>query len=202
MPGQYTELMMASDSAPDFTVDPCALRKACKDDAVFDDWTEPDYRAIANELGALPEYTLLRVEDDAYQSGGWASFVEIQLARRGIEPEIQNGYRVTQYASVTLCRIAPLAAFMKVSDEWRVLDGTNRSTALPCVDDMTADFPWDERRRVPDVLARHGYRVLSPEVGQRTMPDGLAADTLLGGRDEDESDVAHTIFDAWFHWMD
>lgn len=67
---------------------------------------------------------------------------------------------------------------------------------------FTADFPWDGRRRVPDVLARHGYRVLSPDVGQRTMPDGLAAETLLGGRNEDEPYVAHTIFDAWFHWMD
>jgi|GEM_PF-3833464 len=34
------------------------------------------------------------------------------------------------------------------------------------------------------------------------MPDGLAAETLLGGRNEDEPYVAHTIFDAWFHWMD
>lgn len=195
--------MMLSDTAPDFAADPRALRKACEDDAVFDDWTEPDYRAIADELGALPEYTLLRVEDDAYKSGGWASFVEIQLAPRGAEPEIQDGYRVTHYASVTLCRIAPLAAFMKVSDERCALDGTGYPALfLPCVDNMTADCPWDEQHRVPGVLARHGYRVLSPELGQRTMPDGLTAETLLGGKDEDEPYVAHTIFDAWFHWMD
>lgn len=135
--------MMLSDAAPDFAADPRALRKACEDDAVFDDWTEPDYRAIADELGALPEYTLLRVEDDAYKSGGWASFVEIQLAPRGAEPEIQDGYRVTHYASVTLCRIAPLAAFMTVNDEWRALDGTGQAAFLPCVDNMTADCPWD-----------------------------------------------------------
>ncbi len=73
-----------------------------------------DYRRIAAELGRTPESTVFSIEDSDYGSGGWASFIEIRLARRGAEPEIRDGYQTTRYASVVVCRIAPLAVLMKV----------------------------------------------------------------------------------------
>lgn len=67
-----------------------------------------DYRRIAAELGRTPESTVFSIEDSDYGSGGRASFIEIRLARRDAEPEIRDGYQATRYASVAVCRIAPL----------------------------------------------------------------------------------------------
>lgn len=86
--------MMLADCGQDFVTDPNLLALACEDAEVFGDWVMPDYRRIAAELGRTPESTVFSIEDSDYGSG-WASFVEIRLARRGAEPEIRDGYQVT-----------------------------------------------------------------------------------------------------------
>lgn len=197
--------MLLSDVGPDFVTDPHMLKIACHDEpeVLFDDWTAPDPRAIAAELGRLPEFALLHQEyKDGSHGCGWASFDEIRLARQGEESELRHGYRVTRYVSVSLCRIAPLAAIMKIRERGEAIDGKGAYSSLPTVDDITDSIPWDERGHAAATLAKYGYRILSPEVGRQTMSDGLAADTLLGGRAEKDPYVGHTIFDGWFHWMD
>lgn len=161
----------------------------------------PDYRRIAAERGRTPESTVFSIEDSDYGSG-WASFVEIRLARRGAEPEIRDGYQVTRYASVVVCRIAPLAALMKVVEARVALDGKGSCGYLPVSDDLVSAVPWDTRQRIPEILANYGYQILAPEIGRLRLPDGLGVDTLLTSKDEKDCYIGHHVFDAWFHWMD
>lgn len=193
--------MMLADCGQDFVTDPNLLALACEDAEVFGDWVMPDYRRIAAELGRTPESTVFSIEDSDYGSG-WASFVEIRLARRGAEPEIRDGYQVTRYASVVVCRIAPLAALMKVVEARVALDGKGSCGYLPVSDDLVSDVPWDTRQRIPEILANYGYQILAPEIGRLRLPDGLGVDTLLASKDEKDCYIGHHVFDAWFHWMD
>ncbi|MGN0108652.1 MAG: hypothetical protein ACI38B_01020 [Bifidobacterium sp.] len=194
--------MMLADCGQDFVTDPNLLALACEDAEVFGDWVMPDYRRIAAELGRTPESTVFSIEDSDYGSGGWASFVEIRLARRGAEPEIRDGYQVTRYASVVVCRIAPLAALMKVVEARVALDGKGSCGYLPVSDDLVSAVPWDTRQRIPEILANYGYQILAPEIGRLRLPDGLGVDTLLTSKDEKDCYIGHHVFDAWFHWMD
>ena len=89
-------------------------------------------------------------------------FIEIRLARRGAEPEIRAGYQATRYASVVVCRIAPLAALMKVVEARVALDGTGSCGYLPVSDDLVSAVPWDTRQRIPEILANYGYQILAP----------------------------------------
>ena len=193
--------MMLADCGQDFVTDPNLLALACEDAVVFGDWVMPDYRRIAAELGRTPESTVFSIEDSDYGSG-WASFVEIRLARRGAEPEIRDGYQVTRYASVVVCRIAPLAALMKVVEARVALDGKGSCGYLPVSDDLVSAVPWDTRQRIPEILANYGYQILAPEIGRLRLPDGLGVDTLLTSKDEKDCYIGHHVFDAWFHWMD
>ncbi|MBM6982227.1 hypothetical protein ACLUXI_05835 [Bifidobacterium apri] len=193
--------MMLADCGQDFVTDPNLLALACEDAEVFGDWVMPDYRRIAAELGRTPESTVFSIEDSDYGSG-WASFVEIRLARRGAEPEIRDGYQVTRYASVVVCRIAPLAALMKVVEARVALDGKGSCGYLPVSDDLVSAVPWDTRQRIPEILANYGYQILAPEIGRLRLPDGLGVDTLLTSKDEKDCYIGHHVFDAWFHWMD
>jgi hypothetical protein len=193
--------MMLADCGQDFVTDPDLLALACEDAEVFGDWVMPDYRRIAAELGRTPESTVFSIEDSDYGSG-WASFVEIRLARRGAEPEIRDGYQVTRYASVVVCRIAPLAALMKVVEARVALDGKGSCGYLPVSDDLVSAVPWDTRQRIPEILANYGYQILAPEIGRLRLPDGLGVDTLLTSKDEKDCYIGHHVFDAWFHWMD
>lgn len=193
--------MMLADCGQDFVTDPNLLALACEDAEVFGDWVIPDYRRIAAELGRTPESTVFSIEDSDYGSG-WASFVEIRLARRGAEPEIRDGYQVTRYASVVVCRIAPLAALMKVVEARVALDGKGSCGYLPVSDDLVSAVPWDTRQRIPEILANYGYQILAPEIGRLRLPDGLGVDTLLTSKDEKDCYIGHHVFDAWFHWMD
>lgn len=193
--------MMLADCGQDFVTDPNLLALACEDAEVFGDWVMPDYRRIAAELGRTPESTVFSIEDSDYGSG-WASFVEIRLARRGAEPEIRDGYQVTLYASVVVCRIAPLAALMKVVEARVALDGKGSCGYLPVSDDLVSAVPWDTRQRIPEILANYGYQILAPEIGRLRLPDGLGVDTLLTSKDEKDCYIGHHVFDAWFHWMD
>ena len=193
--------MMLADCGQDFVTDPNLLALACEDAEVFGDWVMPDYRRIAAELGRTPESTVFSIEDSDYGSG-WASFVEIRLARRGAEPEIRDGYQVTWYASVVVCRIAPLAALMKVVEARVALDGKGSCGYLPVSDDLVSAVPWDTRQRIPEILANYGYQILAPEIGRLRLPDGLGVDTLLTSKDEKDCYIGHHVFDAWFHWMD
>ena len=129
-------------------------------------------------------------------------FIEIRLARRGAEPEIRDGYQVTRYASVVVCRIAPLAALMKVVEARVALDGKGSCGYLPVSDDLVSAVPWDTRQRIPEILANYGYQILAPEIGRLRLPDGLGVDTLLTSKDEKDCYIGHHVFDAWFHWMD
>ncbi|WP_304326479.1 hypothetical protein [Bifidobacterium thermacidophilum] len=192
---------MLADCGQDFVTDPNLLALACEDAEVFGDWVMPDYRRIAAELGRTPESTVFSIEDSDYGSG-WASFVEIRLARRGAEPEIRDGYQVTRYASVVVCRIAPLAALMKVVEARVALDGKGSCGYLPVSDDLVSAVPWDTRQRIPEILANYGYQILAPEIGRLRLPDGLGVDTLLTSKDEKDCYIGHHVFDAWFHWMD
>ncbi|PKU90268.1 hypothetical protein CQR47_1514 [Bifidobacterium thermophilum] len=192
---------MIADCGQDFVTDPNLLALACEDAEVFGDWVMPDYRRIAAELGRTPESTVFSIEDSDYGSG-WASFVEIRLARRGAEPEIRDGYQVTRYASVVVCRIAPLAALMKVVEARVALDGKGSCGYLPVSDDLVSAVPWDTRQRIPEILANYGYQILAPEIGRLRLPDGLGVDTLLTSKDEKDCYIGHHVFDAWFHWMD
>ena len=193
--------MMLADCGQDFVTDPNLLALACEDAEVFGDWVMPDYRRIAAELGRTPESTVFSIEDSDYGSG-WASFVEIRLARRGAEPEIRDGYQVTRYASVVVCRIAPLAALMKVVEARVAVDGKGSCGYLPVSDDLVSAVPWDTRQRIPEILANDGYQILAPEIGRLRLPDGLGVDTLLTSKDEKDCYIGHHVFDAWFHWMD
>ena len=193
--------MMLADCGQDFVTDPNLIALACEDAEVFGDWVIPDYRRIAAELGRTPESTVFSIEDSDYGSG-WASFVEIRLARRGAEPEIRDGYQVTRYASVVVCRIAPLAALMKVVEARVALDGKGSCGYLPVSDDLVSAVPWDTRQRIPEILANYGYQILAPEIGRLRLPDGLGVDTLLTSKDEKDCYIGHHVFDAWFHWMD
>ena len=193
--------MMLADCGQDFVTDPNLLALACEDAEVFGDWVMPDYRRIAAELGRTPESTVFSIEDSDYGSG-WASFVEIRLARRGAEPEIRDGYQVTRYASVVVCRIAPLAALMKVVEARVALDGKGSCGYLPVSDDLVSAVPWDTRQRIPEILANYGYQILAPEIGRLRLPYGLGVDTLLTSKDEKDCYIGHHVFDAWFHWMD
>ena len=193
--------MMLADCGQDFVTDPNLLALACEDAEVFGDWVIPDYRRIAAELGRTPESTVFSIEDSDYGSG-WASFVEIRLARRGAEPEIRDGYQVTRYASLVVCRIAPLAALMKVVEARVALDGKGSCGYLPVSDDLVSAVPWDTRQRIPEILANYGYQILAPEIGRLRLPDGLGVDTLLTSKDEKDCYIGHHVFDAWFHWMD
>ena len=193
--------MMLADCGQDFVTDPNLLALACEDAEVFEDWVMLDYRRIAAELGRTPESTVFSIEDSDYGSG-WASFVEIRLARRGAEPEIRDGYQVTRYASVVVCRIAPLAALMKVVEARVALDGKGSCGYLPVSDDLVSAVPWDTRQRIPEILANYGYQILAPEIGRLRLPDGLGVDTLLTSKDEKDCYIGHHVFDAWFHWMD
>ena len=193
--------MMLAECGQDFVTDPNLLALACEDAEVFGDWVMPDYRRIAAELGRTPESTVFSIEDSDYGSG-WASFVEIRLARRGAEPEIRDGYQVTRYASVVVCRIAPLAALMKVVEARVALDGKGSCGYLPVSDDLVSAVPWDTRQRIPEILANYGYQILAPEIGRLRLPDGLGVDTLLTSKDEKDCYIGHHVFDAWFHWMD
>ena len=194
--------MMLADCGQDFVTDPNFLALACEDAEVFGDWVMPDYRRIAAELGRTPESTVFSIEDSDYGSGGWASFIEIRLACRGAEPEIRDGYQVTRYASVVICRIAPLAALMKVVEAGVALDGKGSFSKLPVADDLVSAVPWDTRQRIPEILANYGYQILAPEIGRLRLPDGLGVDTLLTSKDEKDCYIGHHVFDAWFHWMD
>ncbi len=193
--------MMLADCGQDFVTDPNLLALACEDAEVFGDWVMPDYQRIAAELGCTPESTVFSIEDSDYGSG-WASFVEIRLARRGAEPEIRDGYQVTRYASVVVCRIAPLAALMKVVEARVALDGKGSCGYLPVSDDLVSAVPWDTRQRIPEILANYGYQILAPEIGRLRLPDGLGVDTLLTSKGEKDCYIGHHVFDAWFHWMD
>lgn len=193
--------MMLADCGQDFVTDPNLLALACEDAEVFGDWVMPDYQRIAAELGCTPESTVFSIEDSDYGSG-WASFVEIRLARRGVEPEIRDGCQVTRYASVVVCRIAPLAALMKVVEARVALDGKGSCGYLPVSDDLVSAVPWDTRQRIPEILANYGYQILAPEIGRLRLPDGLGVDTLLTSKDEKDCYIGHHVFDAWFHWMD
>lgn len=193
--------MMLADCGQDFATDPNLLALACEDAEVFEDWTMPDYRRIAAELGRTPESTVFSIEDSDYGSG-WASFVEIRLARRGAEPEIRDGYQVTRYASVLVCRIAPLAALMKVVEAGVALGGKGGFSNLPVADDLVSAVPWDTRERIPEILANYGYQILAPEIGRLRLPDGLGVDTLLTSKDEKDCYIGHHVFDAWFQWVD
>lgn len=193
--------MMLADCGQDFVTDPNLLALACEDAEVFGDWVMPDYQRIAAELGCTPGSTVFSIEDSDYGSG-WASFVEIRLARRGAEPEIRDGYQVTRYASVVVCRIAPLAALMKVVEARVALDGKGSCGYLPVSDDLVSAVPWDTRQRIPEILANYGYQILAPEIGRLRLPDGLGVDTLLTSKGEKDCYIGHHVFDAWFHWMD
>lgn len=193
--------MMLADCGQDFVTNPSLLALACEDAEVFGDWAMPDYRRIAAELGRTPESTVFSIEDSDYGSG-WASFIEIRLACRGAEPEIRDGYQVTRYASVVVCRIAPLAALMKVAEARVALNGKGSCGYLPVADDLVSAVPWDTRQRIPEILANYGYQILAPEIGRLRLPDGLGVDTLLTSKDEKDCYIGHHIFDAWFHWMD
>ena len=194
--------MMLADCGQDFVTDPNFLALACEDAEVFGDWAMLDYRRIAAELGRTPESTVFSIEDSDYDSGGWASFIPIRLACRGAEPEIRDGYQVTRYASVVICRIAPLAALMKVVEAGVALDGKGSFSKLPVADDLVSAVPWDTRQRIPEILANYGYQILAPEIGRLRLPDGLGVDTLLTSKDEKDCYIGHHVFDAWFHWMD
>lgn len=193
--------MKLADCGQDFVTDPNLLALACEDAEVFKDWAMPDYQRIAAELGCTPESTVFSIEDSDYGSG-WASFVEIRLARRGAESKIRDGYQVTQYASVVVCRIAPLAALMKVVEARVALNGKGSCGYLPVSDDLVSAVPWDTRQRIPEILANYGYQILAPEIGRLRLPDGLGVDTLLTSKDEKDCYIGHHVFDAWFHWMD
>lgn len=193
--------MKLADCGQDFVTDPNLLALACEDAEVFEDWAMPDHQRIAAELGCTPESTVFSIEDSDYGSG-WASFVEIRLARRGAESKIRDGYQVTQYASVVVCRIAPLAALMKVVEARVALDGKGSCGYLPVSDDLVSAVPWDTRQRIPEILANYGYQILAPEIGRLRLPDGLGVDTLLTSKDEKDCYIGHHVFDAWFHWMD
>lgn len=193
--------MMLADCGSDFITNRAALALACEDAEVFEDWAMPDHQRIAAELGCTPESTVFSIEDSDYGSG-WASFVEIRLARRGAESKIRDGYQVTQYASVVVCRIAPLAALMKVVEARVALDGKGSCGYLPVSDDLVSAVPWDTRQRIPEILANYGYQILAPEIGRLRLPDGLGVDTLLTSKDEKDCYIGHHVFDAWFHWMD
>ncbi len=194
--------MMLADCGQDFVTNPNLLALACEDAEVFGDWAMPDYRRIAAELGHTPESTVFSIEDSDYGSGGWASFIEIRLACRGAESEIRDGYQVTRYASVVVCRIAPLAALMKVVEARVALNGKGSCGYLPVSDDLVSAVPWDTRQRIPEILANYGYQILAPEIGRLRLPDGLGVDTLLTSKDEKDCYIGHHVFDAWFHWMD
>ncbi|MDO5060108.1 MAG: hypothetical protein Q4D73_00575 [Actinomycetaceae bacterium] len=174
------------------------LALACEDKCPDASWISPKYQAIAAELGRLPELVVQHIEDNNYGSG-YASFIEIRLAQRGVAPAERGNYEVTPYISVLVCKFAPLAALIGTAEYAIAKDGKSSSFALPAADRLCLKHTWDPQARVQEVLEGYGYQLLDPAIAGEQLPHGLTVSTILGEGGGYESD---TIFDAWFHWLD
>lgn len=186
------------DAGLHFVAEPEFLVLACEDKSPDANWIAPKYQALAAELGRLPELVVHQIEDDNYGSG-YASFIEIRLAKRGETPVERGNYNVIPYISVLLCKFAPLAALLATAEYAVAKDGKSSSFALPASDRLCLKHPWDPQEHIRQVLTSYGYQLLDPAIAGEQLPNGLKAGTILGEGGGYQSD---TIFDAWFHWLD
>lgn len=179
-----------------FITDPASLADACFNEGECGKTPFPHYEDIAH---AIDKIEGLDVFDIYSLTGGLvSSFEEIKIARTGSEYE-QDGYIIRDYASVLVCRIAPLAAFSAGHQCGKEIGGSRGFSNAPNSHSLVAEFPWDPDHRITQILHEHGFSILDPEVGRQRMPNGLEAVTLFGDGDDYNG---WTIFDGWFHCID
>jgi hypothetical protein len=182
----------------DVVMDPEAQAAALGRRSVVPEWpADPDLRLheVVDDLDALEEIRVFDAEFGEYGCG-YASFVEVKLTRRdgSLVTERDSGTQ-TRGFGVLLSRLAPVAVLQGTAVDWRTENGG--SGTLP---DISYVVEWPmvdhpEADAVGDVLERHGYAIVGPDVLARPIAAGLEPDTNLG-------EPPWRVFDAWFYWFD
>ncbi|MBE6484188.1 MAG: hypothetical protein E7Z96_05350 [Actinomycetaceae bacterium] len=187
---------MPQQESTNFVTDPVSLEAACSNSGASGGSPFPHYEDIAQ---AIDEIDGLDVFDIYSSNAGLvSSFEEIKIARTGTE-YVRDGYVIRDYASVLVCRIAPIAAFTAGHTCWERIGEYGGFSNVPDSDALVAEHPWDPNHRIPQILHDHGFSILDPQIGRETMPNGLEATTLLGDGDFYNG---WTVFDGWFHCID
>ncbi|MCF2705845.1 hypothetical protein I6E29_00970 [Arcanobacterium haemolyticum] len=187
---------MPQEENTNFVTDPVLLEAACSNRGDRGGSPFPHYEDIAQ---AIDDIDGLDVFDIYSSTGGLkSSFEEIKITRTGTE-YIQDGHIIRDYASVLVCRIAPIAAFMASHTCGERIGEFGGFWKSPTAASLVAEHPWDPNHRIPQILHDHGFSILDPQIGRETMPNGLEAVTLLGDGDDYNG---WTVFDGWFHYID